>query len=492
MNSAIYDMDTTIMKYIPTIGLEIHCELATKSKIFCDCPVSFGGNPNTRCCPVCTGLPGTLPVLNKKAVEYTVKAGIALNCKINEFSKLDRKNYFYPDLPKAYQISQFDLPICVDGGLTINTPEGEKFIRIERIHLEEDAGKLLHDGFDKYSLADYNRCGVPLIEIVTKPDLSSSEEAKEFVEKVRLMLLYSGISDCRMEEGSLRADVNVSIRPFGTDKLGTRTEMKNINSLKAIARAIDSEIQRQSELLDEGEIIIQETRRWDDNKGESKPLRNKEDAHDYRYFPEPDIVPIAFTKEQIEEIRNSMPELPDKKFEKYTTIFGLNETDAALLLTSVSLSNLFESTAEECGNPKSACNYIIVEVLRILNDKKLLPEDIPFNGNVLGRLIKMIENEEVTAANAKIVLSEMFESGKDPESIVSEKGYRVINDTSQVESIVKEILSNNEKAVKEYIDGKEKIFGFLMGQCSRALAGRGNPKVVKQILLNELEKCKGG
>jgi aspartyl-tRNA(Asn)/glutamyl-tRNA(Gln) amidotransferase subunit B len=461
------------MKYIPTIGLEIHCELSTKSKIFCDCPVSFGGEPNTRCCPVCTGMPGTLPVLNKKAVEYTIKAGIALNCQINEFSKLDRKNYFYPDLPKAYQISQFDLPICKDGGLTINTPDGEKFIRIERIHLEEDAGKLLHDGFGKYSLADYNRCGVPLIEIVTKPDLSSSEEAKEFVEKVRLMLLYSGISDCRMEEGSLRADVNVSVRPYGTDELGTRTEMKNINSLKAIARSIDSEIQRQIELLEEGVLITQETRRWDDNKGESKSLRSKEDAHDYRYFPEPDIVPISFTKEEIESIKSSMPELPDKKFQRYTVDFGLNVTDASLL-------------------PKSASNFIIVEVLRILNDRKLSPEDIPFSGNVLGRLIKMIENEEVTLANSKKVLSEMFDTGKTPEVIVSEKGYKVINDSSEVEDTVREILSNNEKAVEEFIGGKEKTFAFLMGQCSRALAGRGNPKLIKEILQKELDKRKGG
>lgn len=480
------------MKYIPTIGLEIHCELSTNSKIFCDCPVSFGGEPNTRCCPVCTGMPGTLPVLNKTAVEYTLKAGLALNCEINEFSKLDRKNYFYPDLPKAYQISQFDLPFCKNGGLTINTTEGEKFIRIERIHLEEDAGKLLHDGFDKYSLADYNRCGVPLIEIVTKPDLASSEEAKEFFEKVRLMLLYSGISDCRLEEGSMRADVNVSIRPFGTEELGTRTEMKNINSVKAIVRAIDSEIQRQSEQLDEGKRIIQETRRWDDNKGESKPLRSKEDAHDYRYFPEPDIVPITFTKEDIEALRNSLPELPDKRFEKYTTKLGLTAADANLLLSSVSLSDFFESTARECKNPKAASNYIIGEVLRKLNDSGLSSDLIPFSGNVLGRLIKMVENEEVTATNAKKVLSEMFDTGKDPEIIVSENGYKVISDTSEVENIVKNILSTNEKAVLEFLEGKEKTFGFLMGQCSKALAGKGSPKVIQEVLRSELTARKGG
>ncbi|MDF2987121.1 MAG: glutamyl-tRNA(Gln) and/or aspartyl-tRNA(Asn) amidotransferase, subunit [Eubacterium sp.] len=480
------------MKYIPTIGLEIHCELSTRSKIFCDCPVSFGGEPNTRCCPVCTGMPGTLPVLNKKAVEYIVKAGLALNCEINEFSKLDRKNYFYPDLPKAYQISQFDLPICKNGGLTINTPEGEKFIRIERIHLEEDAGKLLHDSFDRYSLADYNRCGVPLIEIVTKPDLSSSEEAREFVEKVRLMLLYSGVSDCRMEEGSMRADVNVSIRPVGTDELGTRTEMKNINSIRGIARSIDAEIQRQTELLEEGIRITQETRRWDDNKGESKTMRSKEDAHDYRYFPEPDVVPISFKTEDIEALRQSLPELPNKRFEKYTALFGLSEADTNLLLSSVSLSNFFETTAQECANPKAAANFIIVEVLRRLNDTGLSAEDIPFGGNVLGRLIKMVENEEITAANAKKVLAEMFETVKEPEAIVAEKGYKIINDTGEVEATVKEILANNEKAVAEYLEGKEKTFGFLMGQCSRALAGRGNPKIVQDVLRSQLNKLKEG
>ncbi|ACL76767.1 Asp-tRNA(Asn)/Glu-tRNA(Gln) amidotransferase subunit GatB [Ruminiclostridium cellulolyticum] len=478
------------MKYIPSIGLEIHSELSTKSKIFCDCPVSFGGEPNTRCCPVCTGMPGTLPVLNKQAVEYTVIAGLALNCKINEFSKMDRKNYFYPDLPKAYQISQFDLPICKDGGLTINTPDGEKFIRIERIHLEEDAGKLLHDNYDRYSLADYNRCGVPLIEIVTKPDLSSAEEAKEFVEKVRLMLLYSGVSDCRMEEGSLRADVNVSIRPIGTDELGTRTEMKNINSIKAIARAIDYEINRQSELLNEGKKIIQETRRWDDSKGESKALRSKEDAHDYRYFPEPDIVPVTFKSEDIEKLRKSLPELPDKRFERYTKTYSVNQADANLLLTSVSLSDFFEAAAAESGNPKQAANFIVVEVLRRLKDSNMSPEDIPFDGKLLARLLRLMDSEKITPNNAKKVLSEMFETGKEPDTIVDERGYKIINDTAEVESMVKEIISSNEKAVGEYLEGKEKTFGYLMGQCSRALAGRGNPKVVQEILRSELNKLR--
>lgn len=480
------------MKYIPTIGLEIHCELSTKSKVFCDCPVSFGGEPNTRCCPVCTGMPGTLPVLNRTAVEYAVKAGLALNCEISKFSKLDRKNYFYPDLPKAYQISQFDLPFCKNGGLTINTADGEKFIRIERIHLEEDAGKLLHDGYDKYSLADYNRCGVPLIEIVTKPDLSSSEEAKDFVEKVRLMLLFAGISDCRMEEGSLRADVNVSIRPFGTDELGTRTEMKNINSIRSIARAIDSEIARQTELLEEGKRVTQETRRWDDNKGESKQMRSKEDAQDYRYFPEPDIVPVVFTDEEIEVLKKSLPELPDKRFEKYTKSFGLSESDANLLISSVSLSDLYELAVKETDNAKASANFITVEVLRVLNDSGLSAEQIPFSGTSLGKLIKMIQSEEITTNNAKKVLAEMFASGKEPDVIASENGYTVINDTGEVIKTVKDILSQNEKAVGEFLEGKEKAFGFLMGQCSRALKGRGNPKVIQEVLREELDKLKGG
>ena len=481
------------MKYIPTIGLEIHCELSTQSKVFCDCPVSFGGEPNTRCCPVCTGMPGTLPVLNKKAVEYTVKAGLALNCEISEFSKLDRKNYFYPDLPKAYQISQFDLPFCKDGGLTITTADGtEKFIRIERIHLEEDAGKLTHDSYDKYSLADYNRCGVPLIEIVTKPDISSSEEAREFFEKVRLMLVYAGVSDCRMEEGSLRADVNVSIRPFGTDELGTRTEMKNLNSTRSIVRAIESEIIRQSELLDSGIKITQETRRWDDNKGESKSLRSKEDAHDYRYFPEPDVVPVVFTRDEIEKIRASLPELPDKRFERYTAEYGLSTADANLIISSVTLSDLFDDAIKQCGNPRACASFIVVEVLRRLNDNSLLPEQIPFKGYSLGKLVAMIINEEITSNNAKKVLAEMFETNKEPEVIAAENGYKVINDTGAVVETVKQILSDNSKAVAEFLEGKEKAFGFLMGQCSRALKGRGNPKVIQEILREQLDKMKGG
>lgn len=476
------------MQYIPTIGLEIHVELSTDSKVFCSCPVEFGGDPNSRCCPVCTSIPGTLPVINRKAVEYIIKAGLALNCEINRFSKFDRKNYFYPDLPKAYQISQFDLPFCRDGYVDIETPEGTKRIGIERIHLEEDAGKLTHDGMDKYSLADYNRCGVPLIEIVTKPDLSSAEEAKAFVEKVRLNLLYAGVSDCRMEEGSLRADVNTSVRPVGTDELGTRTEMKNLNSIRSIVRCIESEIKRQIQVIEDGGKVIQETRRWDDNKGESKAMRSKENAHDYRYFPEPDIIPVEFTDEEIDAIRKSIPRLPHERFIEYTEKMGIAPTDANQILNSKALADLFESAAAFSGNPRTSANYIIVEVARKLNDLSLQPEEIPFDGIALGKLIKMQDDGEVTANNAKKILSLMFETKASPDQIAKDNGFTVINDVEGIKNTIKEILKQNEKAVGEFLSGKQQAFGFLMGQCSRAFSGRANPQVVKSILeelLNE-------
>lgn len=478
------------MQYLPTIGLEIHVELSTESKVFCSCPVEFGGEPNSRCCPVCTSIPGTLPVINRKAVEYIVKAGLALNCETNKFSKFDRKNYFYPDLPKAYQISQFDLPFCRDGYVDIETSEGTKRINIERIHLEEDAGKLTHDGMDKYSLADYNRCGVPLIEIVTKPDMSSAEEAKAFVEKVRLSLLYAGVSDCRMEEGSLRADVNTSVRPVTTDELGTRTEMKNLNSIRSIVRCIDSEIERQIKVIENGGKVTQETRRWDDNKGESKAMRSKENAHDYRYFPEPDIIPVEFTDEQIAEIKKSIPKLPHERYTDYTEKLGLTSLDANQILTSKALADLFESAAAFSGNPKSTANFIIVEISRKLNDLSIQAEEIPFDGVALGKLVKMQDDGEITANNAKKVLSLMFEINDNPDKIAKDKGFTVINDMESIQNTIEDILNQNEKPVNEYLSGKEQAFGFLMGQCSRAFAGRANPQVVKSILQELLDQRK--
>ena len=478
------------MQYIPSIGLEVHSELSTTSKVFCNCPVSFGGEPNTRCCPVCSSVPGTLPLLNRKAVEYTVKAGLALHCDISKFSKFDRKNYFYLDLPKAYQISQFDLPLCKNGFVEIETDEGKKNIRLERIHLEEDAGKLIHDGLDKYSLVDYNRCGVPLIEIVSKPDMSSAQEAKAFVEKVRLFLLYAGVSDCKMEEGSLRADVNVSVRPAGTETLGTRTEMKNINSISSIFRAINSEIKRQIDILNDGGTITQETRRWDDNRGDSKPLRSKEDAQDYRYFPEPDIIPVEFTDEEIDRIRKTLPRLPDERFVEYTEKMLIPPVEANQILSSKVLSDLFEEAAKVSGNPKTTVNYIIVEILRRLNDLNLAIEEIPFDGQALGALIKMLDNGDITNNNAKKVLTIMFESDISPEIIAKENGFAVMTDITAIESSIKEVLTSNEKAVNEYLEGNEKTFGFLMGQCSKAMAGRANPQTVKEILQKALGKMK--
>ena len=353
--------------YIPVIGLEVHAELLTKSKVFCTCNAEFGGDPNSRCCPVCTGMPGTLPVINQTAVEYAVKAGFALGCDINKFSVFDRKNYFYPDLPKAYQISQLNLPLCINGVVTIEVDGKKKDIRVNRIHLEEDAGKLVHDDFNAVSLADYNRCGVPLIEIVTEPDISSAEEAKAFVEKVSLLLQYAGVCDCKMEQGSLRADVNVSIMRPEDKEFGTRTECKNLNSLKSIGRAIDFEIKRQSRLLDMGKKVIQETRRFNDNRGETTSMRTKEDAHDYRYFPEPDILQVNFTDEMLDEIKAKLPEMPHKRLARYTGEYGLSEVDAKILVNQKRVSDFFDESLKVYNNPKSVANFIIVELLRRVN-----------------------------------------------------------------------------------------------------------------------------
>ncbi len=476
------------MPYLPTIGLEIHVELSTGSKLFCGCPVSFGGEPNSRCCPVCTSVPGTLPVLNRAAVQYAIKAGLALNCEIGLFSKFDRKNYFYPDLPKAYQISQFDLPFCLDGYVDIELNGEQKRIRIERIHLEEDAGKLVHDGLDKYSLADYNRCGVPLIEIVTKPDIASAQEAKAFVEKVRLCLLYAGVSDCKMEEGSMRVDVNTSVRPVGTDELGTRTEMKNLNSIRSIVRCIESETARQASVLDSGGRVVQETRRWDDNKGESRAMRSKENAHDYRYFPEPDIIPAEFTQEQIEALRASLPKMPHERYLEYTGKMGLPGSDANQILESVALADIFEDAAAISANPRTSASLIIVEILRRLNDMGLSPEQIPFDGAALGKLVKMMDERQITANNAKKVLTLMFETKDSPDKIAKDNGFAVISDVAGIKSVVSDILKQNEKAVGEYLAGNAKTFGFLMGQCVGALSGRADPQVVRAVLQELLQK----
>lgn len=477
--------------YIPVIGLEIHAELLTKSKVFCTCSAEFGGDSNSRCCPVCSGMPGTLPVINRTAVEYAVKAGLVMGCDINKFSAFDRKNYFYPDLPKAYQISQLNFPLCINGLVPIEYEEDgvrkSKNIRINRIHLEEDAGKLVHNDINGVSLADYNRCGIPLIEIVTEPDMRSAAEAKALVEKVALLLKYAGVCDCKMEQGSLRADVNVSVMKSADTEFGTRTEIKNINSIKAIGRAIDYEIERQCKLLDMGQRVIQETRRLDDNKKETRAMRSKEDAHDYRYFPEPDILPINFTAEQLDTIRNSLPELPEQRIKRYTERFGLSVNDAKILVVNKALSDFYDSAVMIYNNPKSICRFINVELMRRVNLGEITIENLPFTADELAKLVEMTDNDKVSGNDAKDVFREMCEKGGDPEEIAKALGLLITNDTGKVIEVVDRVLRDNEKAVRQYLGGDSKVFGFLMGQCTKELKGVCTPKVIKEELEKKLK-----
>ena len=475
------------MSYIPVIGLEIHAELLTNSKVFCTCSAEFGGSQNSRCCPVCTGMPGTLPVINQTAVEYAVKAGFALGCDINKFSVFDRKNYFYPDLPKAYQISQLFYPLCINGLVPIEVDGKTKNIRINRIHLEEDAGKLVHDDLNGVSLADYNRCGIPLIEIVTEPDLSSAEEAKALVEKISLLLQYVGVCDCKMEQGSLRCDVNISLMKPADTEFGTRAEIKNLNSLKSIGRAIEFEIKRQSKLLDRGERVIQETRRFNDNHGDTKAMRSKEDAHDYRYFPEPDILQVNFTDEMLDEIKAKLPELPNKRLARYTGEYGLSETDAKIIVNQKKVSDFFNEAVSAYNNPKSVANFIMGELLRRVNLGEITMDNLPFSAQDFAKLVEMADTEKVSKNDAKTILRYMIESGKDAETVAKENGFLISNDTGKVEEVITEVLSNNANIVEQYRNGEQKVFGFLMGQCTKALKGVCTPKVIKSMLEEKLK-----
>lgn len=472
--------------YDVVIGLEIHAELKTESKAFCGCKNEFGGEPNTRCCPVCLGMPGTLPVLNKKALEYTVKAGLAMNCKISKFSKLDRKNYFYPDLPKAYQISQYDLPVCRDGYVDIETDGHTKRIGIERIHIEEDAGKLIHHPYGLGTLIDYNRCGVPLIEIVTRPDVRSGEEARILLETIKSILEYTGVSDCRMQEGSLRADVNLSIRPKGQETLGTRSEMKNINSLRAVQRAAEAEARRQAEILDRGGRVIQETRRWDDNKGESYTMRSKEEAMDYRYFPDPDLVPVVIDEAWLERIKSGIPELPGSRRERYVRELGIPDYDAHLIIMNKRVADIFETAFEICGNPKLASNWIMTEFLRLVNEKGESVLDSALDGRKFGEMLLYLEKGEITQASARKILDAVLETGEDPATIIERLGLRVQHDEDLVLDNVRKVLNDNPRAVSDFKAGKTKSFGFLMGRVMAALKGKGDPAQVKKILADEL------
>lgn len=472
------------MEFSTVCGLEVHTELATKTKIFCSCSTEFGGEPNTHVCEICSGMPGTLPVLNEKVLEFAVRTGLATNCEITMNNKFDRKNYFYPDLPKAYQISQLYLPICRNGYIEIDDSinGGKKKVRIHEIHMEEDAGKLIHDEWNDCTLVNYNRCGVPLLEIVSEPDIASADEAVQYVEKLRDILQFCGVSDCKMQEGSLRADVNVSVMEKGSDKLGTRTEMKNINSFKAIHNAVETEARRQQEIIEDGGKIVQETRRWDDSKGESYAMRSKEDAQDYKYFPDPDLPPVCLTEEYVENIRKNLPELPDAKKARYMNELGLSEYDTSMICSSVYYVRLFEKTVEITKNPKDSANWIMGELMKMLNDTQTLPENMSFRPESLGEIINLLNSNKISRDSAKKVFKAVFEENVIPADYVKENNMEMVSDSGAIKVVVEEVINSNQKAVDEYKGGKAQSFNFLIGQCMRALKGKAPASEVTNIL----------
>ncbi|MCI8606038.1 MAG: Asp-tRNA(Asn)/Glu-tRNA(Gln) amidotransferase subunit GatB [Hungatella sp.] len=475
-------------QYETVIGLEVHVELDTKTKIFCGCSTEFGGAPNTHTCPVCTGMPGALPVLNKQVVEYALAVGLAANCQINQYCKFDRKNYFYPDNPQNYQISQLYLPICHDGWVEIETAGGKKKIGIHEIHMEEDAGKLIHDEWEDCSLVDFNRSGVPLIEIVSEPDMRNADEVLAYLDKLRMMIQYLGASDCKLQEGSMRADVNLSVREAGSSVFGTRTEMKNLNSFKAIARAIEGERKRQIELIEEGKKVVQETRRWDDNKEYSYAMRSKEDAQDYRYFPDPDLTPVVISDEWIKEIRDRQPELQPQKMRRYQEEFQLPEYDAGILTSSKHLADMFEETTALCGKPKEVSNWLMVEAMRLLKDHDQDVEDMVFSPGNLAKLIGLVDRGIVNRTVAKSVFEEIFARDVDPEAYVEEKGLKMVSDEGALRTAIEGILEANPQSVADYRSGKEKAMGFLVGQTMRAMKGKADPAMVNKIVKELLTK----
>ena len=475
-------------QYETVIGLEVHVELATKTKIFCSCSTEFGGAPNTHTCPVCTGMPGSLPVLNKQVVEYAAAIGLATNCEITKVCKFDRKNYFYPDNPQNYQISQLYLPIARNGYVEIEVGDMKKKVRIHEMHMEEDAGKLVHDEWDDTSLVDYNRSGVPLVEIVSEPDMRSADEVIAYLEKLRMIIQYLGASDCKLQEGSMRADVNLSVREVGSEKFGTRTEMKNLNSFKAIARAIEGERQRQIDLLEAGRSVVQETRRWDDNKESSHAMRSKEDAQDYRYFPEPDLVPIVISDEWIAEIRARQPELRTEKLERYKKEFDIPQYDAEIITGTKKLADIFEATTAICKKPKKVSNWLMVETLRLLKEHDMEAEDIRFSPENLAKLIELADAGTINSSVAKEVFVKIFTEDVDPEQYVDEKGLKTVNDTGALQAVVEKIIADNPQAAADYRGGKEKALGALVGQTMKAMKGKANPGMVNQMLRELLSK----
>ncbi|MGI5990327.1 MAG: Asp-tRNA(Asn)/Glu-tRNA(Gln) amidotransferase subunit GatB [Lachnospiraceae bacterium] len=475
-------------QYETVIGLEVHVELATKTKIFCGCSTAFGGAPNTHTCPVCTGMPGSLPVLNKQVVNYAIAVGLATNCDITRKCKFDRKNYFYPDNPQNYQISQLYYPICRNGHVDIEVNGNHKSIGIHEIHMEEDAGKLVHDDWLDASLVDYNRSGVPLIEIVSEPDMRSSEEVIAYLEKLRTTIQYLGASDCKLQEGSMRADVNLSVREVGSKEFGTRTEMKNINSFKAIAHAIAGETQRQIERLEDGKKVIQETRRWDDNKGASFPMRSKEDAKDYRYFPEPDLPPIVISQQWIDRIKAQEPEFKEEKMVRYQKEYGLTEYDANILTDSRKIAETFEKAAAICGNPKKVANWLMDDTMRLLKDNGMDPEDIRFSPEHLAALVKLTDSNTINSSVAADVFEKIFTDDIDPEKYVEEHGLKQVNDEGALEETIRSVVAANPQSVADYKAGKKKAIGFLVGQTMKAMKGKANPAMVNQILTRILSE----
>ena len=470
------------MEYNTVCGLEVHTELSTKTKIFCNCSTAFGGEPNSHVCEICAGMPGTLPVVNERVVEYAVRTGLATNCTITRYNKFDRKNYFYPDNPQNYQISQLYLPICHDGGIEIETAAGKKVIGIHEIHMEEDAGKLIHDEWEDCTLVDYNRSGVPLIEIVSEPDMRSAEEVIAYLDKLRLIVQYLGASDCKLQEGSMRADVNLSVREVGAEQFGTRTEMKNLNSFKAIARAIEGERARQIELIEEGRQVIQETRRWDDNKEYSYPMRSKEDAHDYRYFPDPDLVPVIISDEWLQAVKDRQPELRTEKLARYKKEFDIPDYDAEILTGSKHLADLFEETTELCGKPKKVSNWLMGETLRLLKEAGQEPEEITFSAAHLAKLIELLDAGTINQTVAKEVFEQIFREDIDPEQYVEAHGLKMVNDDNLLRTVVEQVIAANPQSVADYRGGKEKALGFLVGQTMKQMKGKANPGAVNKML----------
>lgn len=474
--------------YEMVIGLEVHVELATKTKIFCGCTTQFGGAPNTHTCPICTGMPGTLPVANRKVIEFAVAAGLATNCEITRYNKFDRKNYFYPDLPKAYQISQLYLPICRNGHVDIVTAAGGKSVGIHEIHMEEDAGKLMHDPWLDQTMVDYNRCGVPLLEIVSEPDMRSAEEVIAYLTKLRQTLQYLGVSDCKMQEGSMRADVNLSVRPVGQKEFGTRTEMKNINSFKAIARAIAGEYRRQVELIEDGGKVQQQTRRWDDNKGASFAMRSKENAQDYRYFPEPDLPPISLSQAFIDAVRARQPELAEAKAARYQSEFGLPKYDAGILTEEKPIADLFEQAVSACGKPKEVSNWIMGETMAMMKEKSVPAENLMLSGQALGAIVSAVSAGRLNRQSAREVFAYAFDGGEDIEGYIKARGLEIVSDDSAYEQILSDVLAGCEKDVAQYRAGNQKVFGFLVGQAMKALKGKADPKKINQMLKAMLDE----